>query len=335
MLRRLTRKGVFVQIFQAFLSEPWRKGFIGRLSRKTCEFYLPFVVLWNRKRFDFILSWSMRLGVVYGLLNRFFGSRNSPVHILRDFHINPIRRDGFYRIRIALLRMAVPGIDCFLCTSSEEARIYSEMFGIPPERVLFFPDAPPSRFLEPPPEVSREGHVFAYGNSDRDFNVLVEAVRGLDVRCVVLSQNFRAAGELPSNVRIIGEYVSEECLIRLICSSSLVVLPLTHGSIAAGQNTMLETLALGRPLLVSENPATLEYARDGVSAYYFKSGDVEGLRNRLLWLLDHPESAEAAGRKGREAVVRLIEDQVERLVKVFDRFRNATGLPGRNGGGKA
>ncbi len=148
--------GFYRRIAERFSSvhvlQPSRHGFCKnprwhRFCVCLSEFYLPVHALWARSSCDVVVSWSMRMGVCYGLLNRLFRSPGAPKHIIYDFHINQTRTDAFYRLRLWLLRRALPGIDFFLCTSRREATDYSELFSISPQNICFFPMTPPPHYL--------------------------------------------------------------------------------------------------------------------------------------------------------------------------------------------
>jgi len=320
LIKSLTERGNRVHVFQPLFSDPGISAPVRKFFKRTCELYLPMAALLTRKRFDVVLSWSMRMAVVYGILSRLSRGSSLPVHVMRDLHFNMERRDLMYRLRMAIFRMALPGIDFFLCTSREEERIYCEMFGISPDRIAFFPDAPPDRFLSENVPCDKGQYIFSYGNSDRDFNTLIEAVRGSNIRCVILSQTFKPGNSLPENVILLSSHIPEEDIVRLIISSSLVVLPLKHYRVAAGQNTMLEALALGHPLVVSENFATCEYAQHGVSAFFFRPGDVRDLKSKIQSVLESPDSARQAGERGRNAVSELPGRQVSFLLDLLYRI---------------
>lgn len=66
--------------------------------------------------------------------------------------------------------------------------------------------------------------------------------------------------------------------------------------------TLLEAMSYGRPILYSDIPENVE-AADGVGVS-FRSADVEDLREKLRYCLDHPEELEELGRRARERVAR-------------------------------
>ncbi|MGD0399075.1 MAG: glycosyltransferase [Syntrophobacteraceae bacterium] len=293
------------------------KGSLRKLSILLSEFYLPVAALIKKDKYDVIASWTMRMGIVYGIMNRLFGSPSSPKHIIHDFHINLIRKDFFYGLRHMLLRFALPGIDFFLCTSTREEEIYSKMFGISRERIRFYPMAAPSDCLcnyqfEP------KDYIFSYGNSDRDYDTLIKAVADSDIKLVILSQSYSPQSPLPPNVTLITEGRYGMDLIALIVPARLIVLPTNYMMVSAAQSAMLESLALGRPLVVSANLATVEYADHLKTAVFFKPGDAAALAESIRFLLDNPAFAEAMGQRAREAARGLTPRHQETFFEVMD-----------------
>jgi len=288
------------------------RGRLFDFSVLLSELYVPFLALRRSRRYDVVVSWSMRMGILFGVLKRMFVTSISPRHMIHDFHINLVRKDWKYRLRMLLLKASLPGIDFFLCTSSREEAIYARMFGIPRSRLWFYPMTPPRSWLSSF-ELPTQDYIFAYGNSDRDYDSLVDAVDGLSTRLLILSQTYSPRKPLPPNVILITRKHFGMDLIRLIVAARIVVLPIKSSLVSAAQTAMLETMGLGRPLVVSINMATLEYARHLDTALFYDAGDREALRNCIELLLENPVYAEELGKRAREAA-RLLPD---RHVSVF------------------
>jgi len=301
-----------VDVFQPYGGGPWAGGRGWKLSLETCEFYLPLFSCLKRNLFDLVISWSMRFGMVYGLLNRLM-PKGSPSHLLYDFHINVERCDWAYKQKLTVTRKAIPGIDFFFTTSRREEALYSTIFHIPRERIRFFPLAPPRPWLKLPSFPVKD-YIFAYGNSDRDYDTLLKASRNLSTPLVILSQRY-SPNRTYENVTFIRQPVYGLNLAKLVGSAGLVVIPLKSSEVSAGQTAMLETMALGRPIIVTENPATLEYGKHGESAFFYRAGHVEELRNLLESLLKDPDYAESVGRRARVVHSNLPEIRESLLIQ--------------------
>ena len=313
-------KGVVrrIDVRGPFLTDCRWIGWVNSASVYLAEFYGPLITLFRRARYDVVISWQMRIGICYGLLKRLFHYKRRPIHIIQDFHIDLSHTGCFYRIKVGLLKLAVPGIDYFFCTSSEEEEIYSRMFGIPRERIVFLPLVEaPQTFAEP--LHPREDYVFAFGLSDRDYDTLVRAVASLPFHTCILSSKYRPAEALPENVQWIRHRVSRSEMIRLIASSRIVVLPLKDYRVSAGQISMLEVMALARPLIVTENMATKEYALHKQTVLFFQAGKDRELAGHIRYLWEHPEEAEGMGKRAKQAAAGLVDRRFGVLRAVLDR----------------
>jgi glycosyltransferase involved in cell wall biosynthesis len=271
-------------------------------------------------RYNLIVSWSITQGVWLGLALRLLPRRKRPVHVCRDFHFDPTRTDWRYKLRLALLRLALPGIDKLWCTSRTECTLYGGMFGLSRTMLDFYPDEPPSELLERP--LTEPGdYVLAYGNSDRDYPTLVRAARDIPGPVVVLTQAYDLPGPLPANLRVITDRLDNEALARLIEGSFAVVVPTAKFELAAGQNVMLEAMALARPVVATANLALLEYSSEGDAALYYEPGNDRELAAKAASLLADPAGARAMGLRGREAARRMLDGQCELFLKMISQDR--------------
>jgi glycosyltransferase involved in cell wall biosynthesis len=101
-----------------------------------------------------------------------------------------------------------------------------------------------------------------------------------------------------SRVRFGGFVADRGLLFALVQMSCLFLFPTTYEAMA---NTLLEVAALKTPLIASDLPENRAVLPN--EALFFKSGDVDDLRQKMLWALDHPrEMNELAARA--EAVMR-------------------------------
>jgi len=295
-----------------------RTSFRNRLLSLGANFYLPFVAFKRRRNYDVVLVWTQRMGVLCGLLNRLFGKGPSPRYILNDFHLNPIRKDLFYLLRLKLVKLTLSGIDFFLCTSTTEEKVYSDLFHIPPEKIRFFPLSCHPDFLQYNVNNPERDYIFSFGNSDRDFDSLIEASEGLPIKVVILSQNYNRRRTVPPNVVLIRDKIEYDEVIRFIASSRFVVLPLQAYGIACGQLSMLETMTLGRPLIISANVATIEYATHPSTVLFYEAGNVPMLRGHMEYLLENKEHAEEMGQRARELCRPSYEKRFSVLMNVLD-----------------
>jgi glycosyltransferase involved in cell wall biosynthesis len=328
-LNRLRELGYRVELLEPlFLRSRWAPTWLKRISSRLCSYYQPIQAFLARGRCDAVATWNTRTGTVYGMVSRLVPKRLRPLHILRDFHLDLTRlADPAYMLQVLLVRLAMPGITYVLTTSQQEADLYGRMFAIPSERFLFFPDSPGWEFTIPRGS-SEEDYVFAYGNSDRDFDTLLAAAPAIASRVVMLSQNWRQDGPVPANVEVITWRLSREELIERIVRARVVVVPIKSHFVAAGQNAMLEVMCLSRPLVVTNNLTTLEHATDGRDALFYPPGDVQALARSVNRLLSDPVLARTLGENARLTALAILERQVNIFVDVLGLPPAEAGLAG-------
>jgi glycosyltransferase involved in cell wall biosynthesis len=314
-LRRLRAAGLDVTVLAPFFQDGPRR--LARLSLRLSRFYLPVWALFRAGGQDAIASWDLPCTAVMGLLKRFVAPiLRLPHHLGRDFHINPTRAgEPRYAAKLRLLGAAMAGVDLALTTSRAEAVSYAAWFGLPRDRFAFFPDAPPSELFAVPP-VPVADAVFAYGNSDRDFDTLVAAAGDIPAPVVILSQKYVPAGPLPGNVSLVRDYVSREELTRRIGGAACCVVPLLDAAVAAGQNSMFESMALGRPLVITENVATAEYVVSGKNGLLCPPRDPVALAQAVRSILADPAVAAAMGGQARQDARAWLDRQVAMFLDV-------------------
>jgi glycosyltransferase involved in cell wall biosynthesis len=299
---------------------------LAKLSVWCSRFYLPLWTLFLPDRQDAVVSWNLPCATTLGLMTRLLRPfTNLSPHLARDFHIDATRvGQPLYARKLQILAEAMPGIDLAFTTSRTEEARYAKLFHCPKEKFRFLPDAPPRELFDVPP-VPLADYVFAYGNSDRDFDTLLTAVAQLNVSVLLLSQNYAPAVPIPRNVTIIRDYVSRQELIRLIGAARCCVVPLRDYQVAAGQNSMFEAMALAKPLVIAHNVAIDEYVTSGRNALTYQPRDAPDLAAKILCILQDAEAAEAMGREARLSAHEWLTRQVEVFLLAFKDLQEKRG----------
>jgi glycosyltransferase involved in cell wall biosynthesis len=200
--------------------------------------------------------------------------------------------------------------------------------------------------------------IVSAGSENRDYQTLVEAVRGLDVRVRIAAGSHWArtnatASELPANVEFIRETLSFMELRALYAEADVVVVPLLEGTNQAGVTTILEAMSMARPVVVSATEGQREVVtgpfvtsageapdltadrgphRFGLDAngedsgLYVPPGDAGALRAAIIRLLAEPERAARMAASAREEAVShfRVEQFADRFAELFERERPTT-----------
>ena len=87
-------------------------------------------------------------------------------------------------------------------------------------------------------------------------------------------------------------------------------------------NSILEYMAAGRPVVVTDVGGAREVVREGETGYLVRSGDDAAMAERLIWLLRDPEKARSMGAKGRRVVEEKFscKAQLARTEELYERL---------------
>lgn len=205
--------------------------------------------------------------------------------------------------------------------SEDEARVFPPNWGIDAARVHVTPFhwvLDESEVAEVP---AADGSVFAGGDSLRDYRALAEAARGLPVPVTIASRAPAPPG-LPGNVTM-GALDAAEYAERFRTASVVVVALERRDDRSAGQQTYLNAMALGKPVIVTDSLGVHEYVEDGRTGLVVPPGDARALRAALDQTLDPANADEVAalGERARAAALERFgpDRYVENLLQVVDR----------------
>jgi glycosyltransferase involved in cell wall biosynthesis len=94
-----------------------------------------------------------------------------------------------------------------------------------------------------------------------------------------------------------GGQVAQASLPRWYHSANLFISP-SH--VDGSSVSLMEALACGMPVLVSDIPANKEWVRDNHNGWLFRDGDVEELARKILWISAHRTVLPRIGRAARK-----------------------------------
>ncbi len=223
------------------------------------------------------------------------------------------------RGRRAVLRSFDGPRTAYCVLSSSERESFPRDWGVDPARVFFTPFYWTLPDDEPEALPGGEG-VFAGGDSLRDHETLLAAAAEVDAPVTIATRRKRPEA-LPGNVT--WGPVSPETFVEQLRASAVVVVPMRSGLVrSAGQQTYLNAMALGKPVVVSDVPGVRDHVVDGETGLVVPAGDGRALAEALRWALDpaNGSAVRAMGERAREVVREAASPDayVERLLRVVD-----------------
>jgi glycosyltransferase involved in cell wall biosynthesis len=242
------------------------------------------------------------LGTLFPLASR-LRRRPYPVVFNISFCTALSRSTGLKRRTLAASLRSAPAIVCF--ADAQRRRLLEQIDGAP-ERVHVALLGVDDAFYAP--ARADGGYVLAVGRDlGRDYGTFADAMRRLGRPAVLVASARNLAGVvLPGNVSIRLDVSALE-LRQLYAEASCVVVPtrreeFRHGADCSGQTVLLDAMAMGRPVVVTERSTLAEYVDEGRTALTVPPGDAEALAGAVERTLDDDVLRAQLGTAGRRRV---------------------------------
>lgn len=307
-----------VQIYRELDDEViknWRKN-LPATYRMRRELLWAWRLFRLSKKYDVILTGSDRIGLFFSAVQRIFRRRRVP-HIFLDFLIN-ISGGKFERaIRRLFYRVAVNGASYTIVQRTCEVEAYSRALNLPASRFCFVPYH--ATVFDAGLEVPSDDYIFAGGDSDRDYPLLVEAVKELPYRVIIaaLRRNHFVNIKIPENVEIVTVKGAE--FLDLAARASLIVVPLKKlPQHVGGEQTYINSMTMGKAVIVTDMDAS-DYIENGENGILTAAGDVSALRQAIQRVMEDHEFARGIGQRAKEASAKFAPERFfEGVFKLCD-----------------
>jgi len=226
-----------------------------------------------------------------------------------------LRGDRMQRLYARALR----GTHAIVVYAKSEAEQLRDWLGADGPPIRFVPFGVDVNAFRPMPEVTSGTDVVTVGaDPRRDFALLVRiATRRpeLTFRIVASSEHGRTLCDVPANVAVETDIPLEQVRDRL-ARARVVALPVRDNSYSGATTTLLQAMAMAKPVVVSrtEAIATGYELEDAVNCRLVPPGDDAAFERVLLELLAGADAATALGIRARETVERSL---------TWERYTNA------------
>ncbi len=141
--------------------------------------------------------------------------------------------------------------------------------------------------------------ICAAGQEMRDYETLIEAMRGIDIRRHIAAGTIRLAGKmltkhkesseivsLPPNVSVGRKTHTERR--ALYARSRFVVVPLFPSETGKGTVVILEAMAMGKAVICSRTEGQIGVIQEGKTGLFVPQGDPRALRAAIEYLWNNP-----------------------------------------------
>lgn len=310
---------------------PEVQGWVRRIPLGE-EIGLAFSLLRRRKNFDVVIAPGYLPGLLFAALQRLLPGPK--VHTILVDCLWYREKSTWRRIlKRWQMRFCLKSVDLCVVLAKREMQAYSEEFGVERSKFIFVPhhtSLHPHRFSF---EISTGDYIFAGGNGDRDYHTFVEAVRSLKIPCVIAcTDDRRLAGiSLPSHVRHVR--ASPQEFRQWIAGAMIVVVPMEGGKLhSGGQQSFLNAMALGKPVVVTDPDGASSYIEHGLTGLLVPPRNAKLLNEALLYLLeDENRRREMGSRAHKSAEQFSVEKVYDQICALADEIMKNQGIGKSNG----
>jgi glycosyltransferase involved in cell wall biosynthesis len=274
---------------------PWT----GRYSEHLARVHLALTLFGLRRGCDVVVTG--RYGEWFALLQSFvpFGKRP---HLLLDVewyesHSSPWRQ----KFNRWLHRRIIQGATRVQVFCQVEAHNYAAYFGVQESKFVWIPYCTDAN-LAAAASSENAGYIFTSGVHQRDYKTLLTAVAGLPVelRIAAPRAEFQFL-EVPENVTLLGELPAAEYWQTLMSANFLVLSLRPETLRRPGVITYAGAMRMGKCVVVNDPLGAASYIRDGETGFLVPPAEPQTLRDKICFLLDHPETVNTVWRNAEEA----------------------------------
>ena len=201
-------------------------------------------------------------------------------------------------------------IQLFTVTDQEKADFIRRL--VPGTQVFVVPEQTDARFFTPGNgKISKKRPLIASaGLEQRDYITLAQATqdKAIDVKICAFSPNAslhqrkNLPSPVPENMEV--RYFDFVELRELYRSADIIVISLLENRYSAGLTVLMEAIACGKPVIMSENVGlTVEFIEKGF-ILGTKPGDAKGLEAAIDYLLANPDIAQNMADKAHNYFLR-------------------------------
>jgi glycosyltransferase involved in cell wall biosynthesis len=280
-------------------------------------------------RTDVVLSDAEHVGIPLAVAMR--ARRFTTPHLVIGHHLGSPRKAKAFRWAKAGRRM-----DRVLVHSPNQVELWHRRLGLSLRQLQVIPYGVDTDYWAPGSGVQEADLVLSAGREHRDHQTLVDAVGGMGgtARLFVADGSTHSPGAPRRVPQAWPEWAERRGLSLLELRehydrATVVVVPVLPTVYPFGITTLLEAMAMAKPVVVSDTEGLRGVVEHGRTGLIVPSGDPTALRRAVRELLEDAGARESMGRAAREAVLeRFSLDQfVDELGRHLDELAGRTRVP--------
>jgi glycosyltransferase involved in cell wall biosynthesis len=205
-------------------------------------------------------------------------------------------------VRRAGYRWAYQAVDRLYYLSENQGPILCDELRLPAGRARYLPFGVDDQMFRPTGEPDGDYVLVVGRDRGRDWSTLLAAVGGIDMPVKICCRPQDLEGHrVPRGVEVLG-YVDRDVYRNLLGRARVVAIATRPVVYPSGQSVLLEAMAMGRAVVVTQTEALAGYVTDGATALTVPAGDASALRERIVEAAGDDDLRRRLGWGGRRAV---------------------------------
>lgn len=282
----------------------WRRLLYGLIPVSIAQLIEALFIL---HRYDLVLTHTEKVSFPLALILKWV--RSSKPHIVVLSRITSVDSKKTKQ-KLWFFKKTRKSVTRFLIWSSVQRKIAIEQFGVSPDKIILLKRGIDQQFWSPR-EVETD-MICSVGMEARDYPTLVDALRKLEIPCHIAAGASRGdifkTVERLHEIEDIPDWVTvgpkkPMDLRSLYARSRFTVISLLPTDSDNGLTTILESMAMGKPVICSRTEGQIDVIQDGVTGIYVPQGDSRAMRDAIQSLWNDPERCEKMGKAARAYIV--------------------------------
>lgn len=277
-----------------------RIPFFHTIEKNLLRFYIvqTLKAFPKMKKYNLIISHGAQSAVFLAFVRSVSGFKNPP-HIIID--VGCLNGGRSRQPELSIFQFSMKSVSGIIYHASSQKTYYDRYFPFLSKKAFFVPFGVDTELFKPL-DVEQENYMLSIGYKFRDWMTLINAYSQIKTNTALIIVGPKDLNmKLPNNVYC-QPFVPINTLKELIPKAKFIVLPLVDLPYAHGQMTLLQSMAMGKAVIVSKVPSTVDYVNDGENALFVKLHDVDDMRSKIEFLLHNPHEIFRLGKNARKSV---------------------------------
>lgn len=233
----------------------------------------------KKNNYDLIFVHGTDSAIFLCFLKRLFRLKIPPIVVVDISSFFHATRKGFvYRI----CRFASEAINHLIYHCSYQKEYFDSCFPKLKDKMTFIPFGVDCELWNVQDEVNEDYFVCA-GYRKRDWNTLIKGFKNINskIELILIGKTMEVDDSRVKCLPIVNIDKYNELIRKALFS----VIPLEDMNYSFGQMTLLQQLAAGKIIIVSDSHAVRDYIKEGIGIFVYKSGDENDLELKIHHVL--------------------------------------------------